>query len=284
MTAPLHLTYAGHATVLIEMDGVRLLADPVLLDSIGPLRRQMSTPNPDDWEIDAVLISHTHQDHLHLPSLRLLAPDIRMILPRGAGGSLRRQGFRQVEEIRAGETTSVEGLWITATPAAHSNSRLPFGPTVDCLGYVIGGSRQVYFAGDTDLFPEMAAIGRSLDVALLPVWGWGPRLGSGHMDPLRAAQSLTLLRPRVAVPIHWGTFCPLGTSWMEFLSRPPYAFASYAAEFAPQVKVCILEPGESCQPLTARPFPRPIERTPHRPAWMHLGQRAWQAIKVHTIR
>ncbi|HET92110.1 MAG TPA: MBL fold metallo-hydrolase [Chloroflexi bacterium] len=282
MTFPLHLTYAGHATVLIGMDGVRLLADPVLLDSIGPLRRQMSAPNPAEWALDAVLISHAHQDHLHLPSLRLLGPEVHLIAPRGAGGLLQRQGFHHVEELRVGETAAVGDLWITATPAAHSNSRLPFGPTVECLGYVIGGSRQVYFAGDTDLFPEMIAIGRDLDVALLPVWGWGPRLGSGHMDPLRAAQSLTLLRPRVTIPIHWGTFCPVGTGWMEFLCRPPHAFAEYAAELAPQVEICILEPGQSCYPITAHPFSRPGEREPRRPAWMHLGRRAWQALKFYT--
>jgi L-ascorbate metabolism protein UlaG (beta-lactamase superfamily) len=113
------------------------------------------------------------------------------------------------------------------------------------MGFIIQGSHRTYFAGDTDLFPEMARIGQDLDVALLPVWGWGPRLGNGHMDPLRAAESLPMLRPRVAIPIHWGTFCPIGTGWMQFLSRPPRAFAHYAADLAPEVEICILEPGQS---------------------------------------
>ena len=74
------------------------------------------------------------------------------------------------------------------------------------LGYVVSGSQQVYFAGDTDLFAGMSALAGALDVALLPVAGWGPKVDAGHLDPLRAAKSLPLLKPRIAVPIHWGTY------------------------------------------------------------------------------
>ena len=77
------------------------------------------------------------------------------------------------------------------------------------LGYLLQGSQSVYFAGDTDLFPEMAALG-GVDVALLPVAGWGPRLPEGdHMNPRRAAEALKILKPRLAIPIHWGTYTPL---------------------------------------------------------------------------
>src|SRR6185312_7857481 len=77
------------------------------------------------------------------------------------------------------------------------------------LGYLVRGTRTVYFAGDTDLFPGMADVAGELDLALLPVAGWGPKVGPGHLDPERAAEALTLLRPRVCVPIHWGTYSPL---------------------------------------------------------------------------
>ena len=78
------------------------------------------------------------------------------------------------------------------------------GRPADALGYVIaGGGRRVYFAGDTELFEEMSEL-RPIDLALLPVWGWGPSLNPGHLDPAGAARALALLRPRVAVPIHWG--------------------------------------------------------------------------------
>src|SRR6185503_2691890 len=103
----------------------------------------------------------------------------------------------------------------------------------------------VYFAGDTGLFAGMARL-PTLDLALLPVWGWGPRLGPGHLDPVGAAEALTLLRPRIAVPIHWGTYSPL---WYlrppAYLSEPGVAFAREAARLAPEVEVRVLTPGES---------------------------------------
>ena len=107
------------------------------------------------------------------------------------------------------------------------------------MGYVVTGSRTVYFAGDTDLFEGMAALPGPIDVALLPVWGWGPTLGRGlHLDPHRAAEALRLIRPREAVPIHWGTYWPhaLGRVYADRLIDPPAAFAEYAAELAPDVR------------------------------------------------
>src|SRR5262249_62274960 len=90
---------------------------------------------------------------------------------------------------------------------AHAARRLPGAPA-DGLGFVLEG---VYFAGDTDLFDGMADIGAvGLDVALLPIWGWGPRLPRGHLDPERAAEATRLLAPRVVIPIHWGTYLRVG--------------------------------------------------------------------------
>jgi len=92
----------------------------------------------------------------------------------------------------------------------------------------------------------------NLDVALLPVWGWGPNLGPGHLDPYRAALALQLLKPRLAIPIHWGTLYPLGfiPSWAGFLRDPPHRFAWFAERLAPEVQVLILQPGESKEVLT----------------------------------
>jgi L-ascorbate metabolism protein UlaG (beta-lactamase superfamily) len=82
-------------------------------------------------------------------------------------------------------------------------------------------------------------------VALLPIWGWGPSVGSGHLDPERAARALTLLRPRLAVPIHWGTFYPVGLRRLrpDPLVRPPLEFARLARDLAPDVEVRVLQPG-----------------------------------------
>jgi L-ascorbate metabolism protein UlaG (beta-lactamase superfamily) len=82
-----------------------------------------------------------------------------------------------------------------------------------------------------------------LDVALLPVWGWGPSLGRGHLNPRTAAETLRLLRPRVAVPIHWGTYFPIGRGGRR-LADPPHEFARHAAELAPDVEVRVLKPGD----------------------------------------
>jgi len=248
MTSSLHIKYVGHATLLVEMNGVRVLTDPVLRDRIGHIRRQSNPVNTNGLrDIDAVLISHMHYDHLDLPSLRQLGQNARLIVPYGSGGILYRNGLRHIEEVRAGDTVALGDVTITATHADHSGDRHPFGPRADCLGYMIEGESSVYFAGDTDLFPEMGAFRNPLDVALLPVWGWGPTLGEGHLCPRRAAESLQMLRPRRAVPIHWGTFAPLGMGWMRprFLTDPPYDFALHANDLAPDVDVHVVHPGGS---------------------------------------
>ena len=242
------VTFLGHSSVLIEMGGARVLTDPVLLDRISILERAVS-PLPTELyrDIDLVVISHLHLDHLDLPSLRMLGTHTPLVVPRGAGQFVRRMGFAEVEELGAGESIQVDGVSVRATPADHSGFRPPFGPSADALGYVIEqGSESVYFAGDTDLFAEMADL-EGVDLALLPVWGWGPRLGPGHMDPERAAEALLLLRPRAAVPIHWGTLWPLGMGrvMLHRLQSPPLEFASAAEVKAPDVKILITPPGET---------------------------------------
>jgi L-ascorbate metabolism protein UlaG (beta-lactamase superfamily) len=117
------------------------------------------------------------------------------------------------------------------------------GPTGPALGYVVEGERRVYFAGDTDMYAEMADI-EAPDVALLPIWGWGPRLGPGHMNPRRAAEAAALLRARMAVPIHWGTLHPMGLRRL-MPNEPAVQFAAAAAELAPTTDVRVLQPGAS---------------------------------------
>jgi L-ascorbate metabolism protein UlaG (beta-lactamase superfamily) len=124
---------------------------------------------------------------------------------------------------------------------------------VSALGYLIRGSAQLYFAGDTDLFEGMVELGLGLDVALLPIDGWGPRVGPGHLDPRRAAEAVRLLTPRVAVPIHWGTYRRIGLHGdVGMLRERADLFRHLAAELAPEVDVRILMPGERLElPLTA---------------------------------
>ncbi len=244
------VTWVGHATVLVELGGVRLLTDPVLRDRVAHLRRRGPRPAAAARHgLGSVLISHLHLDHLDLPSLRSLGTGTRLVVPRGAGRLLRRAGFHAVEEIGVGESLEIGRVTVTAAPAAHDGRRGPWGDRAQALGYLVeGGGRRVYFAGDTDLFPEMAAFARPrVDLALLPVWGWGPTLGAGHLDPTRAADAAALVRPRIAVPIHWGTFFPVTLHRFRprALADPPHAFARAAAAAAPGVRVEVLRPGGS---------------------------------------
>jgi L-ascorbate metabolism protein UlaG (beta-lactamase superfamily) len=244
------VTWMGHSTVLVEIDGVRLLTDPALRSRVGHLRRVGPF---DDFEVlcdvDAVLVSHLHHDHLDLPSLKRLGRSVPVVVPRGAGKLLRRRRFDRVVEVEAGEEIRIGGLTVRATYAEHAGSRVPFGTPfgqkASALGFLVGGSRRVYFAGDTDLFEGMAALAPGLDLALVPIWGWGPSAGPGHLDPRRAAEALGLLRPRLAVPIHWGTYYPLrpGRSLPAFLTEPVEAFRRYAAEYAPSVELRVLPVG-----------------------------------------
>jgi len=253
-TVPDSLTFVGHATVLVELGGVRLLTDPILSGRIAHLRRHGGAVDADSLGgLDAVLVSHAHLDHLHAASLRQLAakrPQPTLVIPRGLRRHVAKLGFDAIVELTAGETTEIAGLPIAATRADHDSRRHPFGPPAEALGYLVGGAgRQVYFAGDTDAFPEMATLAEDLEVALLPVWGWGPSLGPGHLDPRAAAETLKLLRPRLAIPIHWGTLFPFALDLLRgkapLLSDPPHEFARAAADLAPEVDVQVLQPGEA---------------------------------------
>ena len=242
------VTFLGHSTVLVELDGVRLLTDPLLRDRVLFLRRRANPAGSAELQdLDAVLISHQHADHLDRPSLRSIEGGPPAIVPAGAGRHVAGLGLGEVTELAVGERAAVGPVEIEAVPASHHGSRWPWSRRADALGFVIRGSRSVYFAGDTDLFDEMADIGPGLDLVLLPVWGWGATLGSGHLDPDRAAEALRLLRPRLAVPIHWGSVTPIvrGDRRPELLTDPPHEFARRAAELAPEVDVRVLQPGES---------------------------------------
>jgi L-ascorbate metabolism protein UlaG (beta-lactamase superfamily) len=192
-----------------------------------------------------VLLSHLHHDHTDLASLRLLDRRVRVLAPRGAGAWLGRAGFPRAEELAAGEAVAVGGVEVAAVPAVHDDRRQPVGGVrAKPIGFVVSGERRIYFAGDTDLFDEMAHL-PSVDAALLPVAGWSPKLGPGHINPERAARAAALMRPRLAVPIHWGTLSPPWTKRGPWFTEPPRAFTSQVAELAPEVEVRVISPGES---------------------------------------
>jgi L-ascorbate metabolism protein UlaG (beta-lactamase superfamily) len=241
------IRFIGHATVEVGLSGITLLTDPFLRNRVGPLVRRPPSVDAASLRPAAVLISHLDRDHLDLPSLRALAGDPLLVVPRGGAAFARRHGFGRVAELAVGETAEVGDVQVRAVPAVHGDRRAPYGPAAQPVGYLVTGSHTVYFAGDTDLFDSMAELAPGLDVALLPVAGWGPTLGEGHLDPETAARALELLRPRLAVPIHWGTLHPIGLRRLmsHQLERSPHEFARNAARLAPDVEVRVLAPGES---------------------------------------
>lgn len=234
----MRIQYVGHATVLVELDGVRLLTDPLLRTRVAHLRR--ASPIPEIGDVDAILISHGHYDHLDLPSLRLLAA--RIVAPKGLGKVL---GDFDVVEVSEGDAVELGPVSVKARHAEHAGGR-PGRAASPALGYALLGSKRVYFAGDTDLFDGMDGLVPDLDVALVPIWGWGATLGGGqHLDPERAAEAVRRLRPKVAVPIHWGTYRPLHRrARAAFLTEPAEAFARAVAVAAPETETRVLRPGD----------------------------------------
>ena len=248
MTAA-RVTYVGHATVLVEMDGARLLTDPLLRRWVGPLRRHGASPEPRLTEaLDGVLVSHLHHDHADVPSLRRLSRVVPVLAAEGAGDFLARLGFDDVRELAPGDSVSVGNVRVSATEANHPPSGRRFERASRAIGFELTGERRIYFAGDTDLFDGMEKIGAGeLDLALLPIWGWGTNIGAGHLDPERAARAAALLSPRMVVPIHWGTLYPLGLGRLRPgpLRSPPHEFARWMRELAPQSQLRVLAPGEA---------------------------------------
>lgn len=238
------LTWLGHATVLLEMDGIRVLTDPVLRNRVGPLVRYSASPSlaGSTVEVDCILLSHLHADHADPPSLRQVSCSGPVIGPRSSRAWLASRGMRHVRELGPDSEIRLDRLLITATQATHDDRRRPLGPTAEPVGYLISGSRTVYFAGDTDVFGAMAELRGTVDCALLPIWGWGPSVGAGHMDPERAAAAAALISPAVVIPIHWGTFALRRPAHPD---RPAVQFGRLMQRYAPGVEVRLLSPGES---------------------------------------
>ena len=239
------LRYVGHATMLVEVDGVRILTDPFLRDRLGPLERHGPTPVAAELgRVDVVLVSHGHPDHLDRRSLLAIEGNPVVVVPGRLGAVVRRWLGCEVVELRAGERRVVRGIPVEAVRAKHWIA--PGAPRAQPIGYLVGDRSAVWFAGDTARYPEMVALRGRVDVALLPVWTWGPHIGPGHLGPEEAADVAGVVGARIAVPIHWGTLYPrrLHRVWTGPLVQPGDRFKAAAARLAPRTDVVVLRPGE----------------------------------------
>jgi L-ascorbate metabolism protein UlaG (beta-lactamase superfamily) len=251
----MRVTWWGHSSLTAEWAGQRVLFDPVLVDSIAHLRRRRGpTPPAIARQADVVVISHLHADHCHLPSLRLLAPGTLVVGPAGTAEFLHRaKGCRSLRcvEVVAGEEVRVEDLAVHALFAEHDDRRSPVSRArAQPLSYLITSARpgmqSLWFGGDTALHEEIARVA-PVNVALVPVAGWGPSLGPGHLNPEQAAEVVGRLSAEVAIPIHYGTFWPRGLDWLaneQFLG-PERRFAENVEQLAPRTAVHVLAPGET---------------------------------------
>ena len=231
---------------------MRLVTDPVLRQQVGPLWRRIPKPLLGPLaDLDVVLISHLHLDHYDPASLRLLDAGVPIVGPPGSARSLGWRGFTDVHEMRPGESLRLGGIEIVATEARHRGTRHPLARRTRSNGYVIsGGGRAIYFAGDTGLFAGMADICDGLDVALLPIAGLGPWMPEfKHLSPRHAVRAAQLLRPKLVIPIHWGTYHLPGTVLMRMRPdvhrRAPFVFMREVEALEPEIRTVLLDPGES---------------------------------------
>lgn len=253
MAVAVRVTWWGHSTTWIEEAGLTLLTDPVFGQRIAHLRRRRG-PVPRDLEHPgAVLVSHLHADHLHVPSLRRLGEGVPLVLPAGAGAfvqaALGARFARRCVELAIGDELTLGTVRVKAVRALHDGSRGPWSRhRAQAVGYVITGAAVTWFAGDTGLHPDMAALG-PVDLALVPVGGWGPSLGTGHMDAAGAAEAVRLADARWAVPVHYGTFWPLGFGRVRphMFHGPGEEFAEHMTRVAPHTGVRVLAPGETLE-------------------------------------
>lgn len=250
----MRVTWVGHSTVVLELDGGVVVTDPVLGRWVGPLRRRGPAPESDVCAgAQAVLLSHLHHDHANLRSLRSLG-DVPVVTAPENAAFLRRRGIAGAHGLADGwHPLPGTALRVRSVRADHRHRPMPHRPNT-ANGHVLAGpSARVWVVGDTSYYPEMAAVPElaegPIDLALVPVSGWGPRLSPGHLGPDAAARACALVRPRVAIPVHWGSLHMPGMSrsppgWMD---RPGPAFVKALARHAPECEAVVLRPGESAE-------------------------------------
>ena len=253
----MRITYIGHATLLLEIDGRRILTDPNFDDRLGLVLPRVSAPGigldalP---PLDAILLSHAHADHLSFASLDRLSRDVPLFAPPSVARWLARRGYRQAQPLPVGESATIHGVTVHAAAARHEGSRYGVDRWRSAASMYLLESpgSTVFFAGDTALTPathrlvadRLHAHDRTLDVALLPIghapW-WKPGFRRGHLTSADALALFERLQARVMIPYHWGTFNHVTSTAQDAIVRLRAMLPVHHR--GPDVRV--LEPGET---------------------------------------
>ena len=256
-------TWIGWASVLIEIEGKRVLTDPVWSERVSPSRwfgpKRFHPPPIALAElppIDAVVISHDHYDHLDMSTIRALnaAHDVRFVLPLGIGAHVQGWGIdpKRIIELDWNESTNVNGLTIVATPDRHYSGRtgLDGDATLWASWVIKGAQRRVFFSGDTGYFDGFSKTGAAhgpFDLTVIKIGAYGPTWPEIHMTPEQAVQTHLDLRGQVLLPVHWATFNLAVHDWSE----PPER--ALAAAQKRGVQLATPRPGEWVEPGTVIP-------------------------------
>jgi L-ascorbate metabolism protein UlaG (beta-lactamase superfamily) len=236
------VTFAGHATTLIRYAELAIAIDPMLGRWLGGVRRAVEPGlAPGDLaQVDLILISHRHADHLHLPTLDKMSRAATIVVPSGTAAHVSSLGFARVVELAPDGDLELRGVQIVATPIRHGDD-----PRARGLAYVIAGAGpSIYACSDGAYFSGFAAVGERFapDIAILPIGGYWPRsFRARHMSPLDALYAFEDLRSRVMIPVHHGAFA---LSY-ERLDEPARWLAELAAERGVTAHVCALRAGQS---------------------------------------
>jgi L-ascorbate metabolism protein UlaG (beta-lactamase superfamily) len=249
----LHLTWYGHASTLVEIDGRRVLFDPVWSKRCSPFqfagpRRLHPPPVPLDAlpQVDAIVISHDHYDHLDLPTVRELVrtQEAPFLVPLGVGAHLDRWRVprQRIVELDWDDGVDLAGLRLTATAARHFSGRLFARDRTLWGSWVVeAGGRKVFYTGDSGYFEGYAAIGEKygpFDASLIQIGAYSPAWPDIHMTPEDAVKAHVDLRAGLLLPVHWATFVLSYHSWSEPVDR------LWREAKAFDVSVAIPRPGE----------------------------------------
>ena len=255
----LRATWLGHSTVLVEIDGMRILFDPVWAKRASPSsivgpKRFFDVPLPIEEvpPLDAVVASHDHYDHLDRGVIKALAksqPNVRFIVPLGVGAHLEKWGVapERVTDLDWWESTTLGALTLTATPARHFSGRgfSDRNHTLWASWSVKGPTHRVFHSGDTGPFAGFADIGAQqgpFDLTLIKIGAYGEGWPDIHVTPEQAVDAHAKLKGSALLPIHWGTFNLAFHAWDEPAERV------VAAAVKNGTKLFVPRPGESIEP------------------------------------